>query len=170
MNDREKIFSELVKDNHSSIYRICLGYLYDRSHADDLYQEILLQIWRSLDSYKGNAQVSTWVYRIAVNTAITYNALHRKNRYDELPETVNIADEGLQHAQEKESRLGMLHKAISMLEEQDRLIISLVLEDLSYKEIAEITGSNTNATGVKINRIKTRIMKLMADKTADNGL
>lgn len=162
MSHREQIFSEIVRDNRNSIYRICLAYLYDRSYADDLYQEILLQIWSSLDSYSGAAKMSTWVYRVAMNTAITYNSLHKKNRHHELPDTVQIADEN--PAPQQEQRMQQLYKAISMLEEQDRLIISLVLEDVSYKEIAEITGSNVNNTGVRINRIKTRLMKLMDPK------
>lgn len=167
MNNRDKIFTDLVRENHASIYRICLAYLYDKSHAADLYQEILLQVWKSLGNYKGDAKVSTWIYRIAVNTAITYNQQFSKNRYEELPETINIADTS--DAKEKESQLSMLTQAISQLETQDRLIISLVLEDLSYKEIAEITGSNINNTGVRITRIKARLLKLMNDKTSGNG-
>jgi len=169
LSQREQIFSDLVKDNHRSIYRICLAYLYDRSHADDLYQEILLQVWTSLDSYRGQSQLNTWVYRVAVNTAITYNALHKKSSHTPLPDTVHIADEE-HYNPTTDERLQMLYKAIAKLEEQDRLVISLVLEDLSYKQIAEITGSNVNNTGVRIARIKTRLMKLMDPKTVNDEL
>jgi RNA polymerase sigma factor (sigma-70 family) len=169
LNQRDKIFTDIISSNHGSIYRICLAYLYDRSHAADLYQEILLQIWNSLDSYKGKAQVSTWIYRIAVNTAITYNKQYTRSRYEELPDTADlIADAG--HSKEQEARLAQLHLAISQLDTNDRLIISLVLEDLSYKEIAEITGSNTNNIGVRITRIKARLLKLMNDKNNNDGL
>lgn len=170
MNQREKIFSEVVHENKGGIYRICLAYLYDKSHADDLYQEILLQIWKSLDNFKGAAQISTWVYRIAVNTAITYNAHHKKKKHEPLPEIVNIADEHTGQAKEKEQQLASLTNAISKLEEQDRLLISLVLENISYKEIAEITGSNTNNIGVRINRIKARLLKIMNNKITEDGL
>ena len=170
MNQRDTIFTEIVHSNHSSIYRICLAYLYDKSHAADLYQEILLQIWKSLDSYKGAAMINTWVYRIAVNTAITYNNQFSKDRYVELPDTVNIADDNAAHSKEKETQLSALSYAISQLDTHDRLIISLVLEDLSYKEIAEITGSNTNNIGVRITRIKTKLMKLINDKIDNDGL
>lgn len=166
MQNRDKIFSDIVRDNHGSIYRICLAYLYDKSEAQDLYQEILLQVWQSLASYKGEAKLSTWIYRIAVNTAITYNTRLKKDLTLTLPETINIADVHDDTAGAKEVQLSRLSYAISLLEEQDRLIVSLVLEDLSYKEIADITGYNTNNIGVKITRIKDRLLKLMTIKSA----
>jgi RNA polymerase sigma-70 factor (ECF subfamily) len=169
LSQRDKIFSDIVQQHHGSIYRICLAYLYDRSHADDLYQEILVQVWKSLDSYKGTAQLGTWIYRIAVNTAITYNIKNKKTKLEELPEAMVVADEP-GNAKERESQLSQLAKAINQLEEQDRLLISLVLEDLSYKEIAEITGGNVNSTGVRITRVKARLLKLMTNKTDDDGL
>lgn len=164
MEQKEKLFGKIVQDNHASIFRICRAYLYDKAHADDLYQEILLQLWTSLDKYRGDAQLSTWVYRVAVNTAITYNAGQKKYRVNSLPDTVNIPDDGTHVAKEKEQQLSLLTWAIGQLEGQDRLIILLVLEDLSYKEIAEITGSSVSNTGARISRIKTRIMKLVNDK------
>ena len=170
MEQRDKIFDLIVQANRGGIYRICLAYLYDQSQADDLYQEILLQVWKSLDSFKGAAQISTWVYRVAVNTAISYNASHKKSRHEPLPDVLNIADDHTAAAQQKENKLNRLHQAINQLEEQDRLLISLVLEDMSYKEIAEITGSNTNNIGVRISRIKARLLKIMNDKMPEDGL
>jgi RNA polymerase sigma-70 factor (ECF subfamily) len=137
-----------------------MAYLYNKSYADDLYQEIMMQVWKSLDSYRGDAKLNTWVYRIAVNTAITYNVKQSRAGHTPLPETIDLPADDI-HANEKEGQLAMLHKAISQLEENDRLIISLVLEDVSYREIAEITGNTENNIGVKVSRIKTRLMKLM---------
>jgi len=157
---REQIFNDMVAENRAGIYRICLAYLHDRSWADDLYQEILLQLWSSLDRFRGEAKRSTWVYRVAVNTAITYNALHRRSSHQELPDTIqHLPDDAAGKGQEQQMQ--QLYAAIAQLAEQDRLIISLVLEDLSYKEIADITGSSVTNTGVRINRIKARLMKLM---------
>ena len=166
LEQRDKIFGEIVQQCHGSVYRICHAYLYNKSHADDLYQEIMLQVWKSLDKFKGEAKVNTWVYRIAVNTAISYNLQHKREQHSELPETVNVADEHAGAAKEKEQQFELLAKAISKLEEHDRLIISLVLEDLSYKEIAEITGSSINNIGVKISRIKVRLVKLMENNNS----
>ena len=143
-----------------------MAYLYDKGEVDDLYQEILYSVWKSLDSYKGAAQLSTWIYRVAVNTAINYNIKHKKQQHLELPETLNIPAEEKDVKQE-EVQFKKLRHCIQQLESQDRLIISLVLEDKSYKDIAEITGGNTNNVGVKINRIKARLLKLM-ENTSDH--
>lgn len=164
-DQQEIMFNELVKAHHGSIYRICRAYLYDVSHADDLYQEILFQLWKSIQNFKGEAKVSTWIYRIAVNTAINFNLKNKKYQHETLPDFVQVPyEETLLQKQEQEVQLDQLRYCISQLETSDRLIISLVLEDKSYKDIAEITGTNINNVGVKINRIKVRLLKLMENK------
>ncbi len=87
---KEQEFNELIKENHASIYRICRAYLYDVSHANDLYQEILFQVWKSLQNFKGQARVSTWIYRIAVNTAFSYNLKNKKHDHVSLPDSVQL--------------------------------------------------------------------------------
>jgi len=159
---QEEEFNELIKQNHASIYRICRAYLFDVSHANDLYQEILLQIWKSTQNFKGKAKVSTWVYRVAVNTAITYNLKNKKHEYHSLPDKMELPyEDTIPQKVEQEVQLDRLRYCISQLEPENRLIISLVLENKSYKDIAEITGININLVGVKINRIKARLLKLM---------
>lgn len=166
----EQLFNKAVKDNQAAVYRICLAYLYDRSHAADLYQEIMLQVWKSMPRFRGESSINTWIYRIAVNTAITYNAQYKKSKHTELPDMGSVADTGMQDKIQQEAALNKLSHAISLLEEHDRLLVSLMLEGMSYKEIAEITGSNTNNVGVRITRIKARLMKLMDNKTEEDGL
>lgn len=162
LNQEQDLFSELVKENHASIYRICRAYLYDISHADDLYQEILYQAWKGLKNFKGQAKASTWIYRIAVNTAISYNIKNKRHQHLQLPESFQIPyQDTLAQKKEQEAQLIKLRFCISQLVPQDRLIISLVLENKSYKEIGEITGSSLSNTGVKINRIKGRLLNLM---------
>jgi len=159
---QEEEFNALIKANHASIYRICRAYLYDVSHANDLYQEILFQIWKSIQNFKGNSRVSTWVYRVAVNTAISYNLKNKKHTHEALPDLENKPyDDTLTAKIEQDAQLDRLRYCISKLEAQNRLIISLVLEERSYKDIAEITGTNINHVGVKINRIKGLLLKLM---------
>jgi RNA polymerase sigma factor (sigma-70 family) len=168
MDQQEKNFTELVAENHASIYRICRAYLYDASLADDLYQEILYQVWTSIESYRGAAKVNTWIYRIAINTAINFNLKNKKHQHVSIPEYVQIPyEDTLLQKLEQEDQLDRLRVCISQLEASDRLIISLVLEDKSYRDIAEITGGNINSVGVKINRIKGRLLKLMEKTTHD---
>ncbi|RYY57517.1 MAG: RNA polymerase sigma factor [Chitinophagaceae bacterium] len=159
---QETDFNELVAANHASIYRICRAYLYDVSHADDLYQEILFQVWNSLKGFKGEAKASTWIYRIAVNTAINYNLKNKRQQHAPMPDSLQLRyEDTLAGKQEQERQLDKLRYCISQLELHDRLVISLVLENKSYKEIAEITGATVSNTGVKINRIKSRLLQLM---------
>lgn len=161
----QEYFNELVTANHASIYRICRAYLYDVSYADDLYQEILYQIWKSIQSFKGNSKVSTWIYRIAVNTAISFNSKNKHHDYVPIPDAFQMPDvETIPEKLEQEAQLEKLRFCISQLAAQDRIIISLLLEKKSYKEIAEITGASLTNTGVRINRIKERLLNLMEDK------
>lgn len=163
--DQQEYFNELVRANHASIYRICRAYLYDVSYADDLYQEILFQVWKSIQSFKGNSKVSTWVYRIAVNTAISFNSRNKRHDYVPIPDSFQMPDiESIPEKLEEEAKLEKLRYCISLLAAQDRIIISLLLEKKSYKEIAEITGASLTNTGVRINRIKDRLLNLMEDK------
>jgi RNA polymerase sigma factor (sigma-70 family) len=165
LDKEEEDFNQLVKDNHASIYRICRAYLYDVSHANDLYQEILFQIWKGIHNFKGKAKVSTWIYRVAVNTAISYNLKNKKYGFAALPAEIEYPyEDTMPEKIAQEIQLNQLRYWISQLEANNRLIISLVLEDKSYKEIAEITGTNVNLVGVKINRIKAQLLKLMESK------
>lgn len=165
-NSKEAVFNELMKENHASIYRICRAYLYDKSHSDDLYQEILYQIWKSLRTFKQQANVKTWIYRIAVNTAINYNIKNKRSQLQPLPDQFQVVfEETVSEKTEQENQLNKLRYCINQLDSPDRLLISLVLEDKSYKEIAEITGSTTNHVGVRISRIKSRLLKLMERRT-----
>ncbi|WDF56102.1 RNA polymerase sigma factor [Mucilaginibacter sp. KACC 22063] len=159
---QESLFNDLVKDHKPSIYRICRAYLYNTDEADDLYQEILYQIWKSLKNFKGQSQIGTWIYRIAVNTAISYNLKHKRNQHLPLPASLQLPyEETLTVKREQEAQLQQLYQAISQLPPEERLIISLVLEEKSYKEISEITGASISNTGVKINRIKSRLLQLI---------
>ena len=162
--ERERLFLELFQQNKASIQRLCWGYLDSPHDAEDLFQEIMANVWNSLPSFRGESKIGTWVYRIAVNTAL----VHRR-KWKRGEELQDIAD-GRSCAQqnlERRERLELLHKAIATLAAQDRLIVTLLLEGLSYKEMAEITGLTVNHVGVKISRIKQALEQNMLE--AANG-
>lgn len=149
--ERERLFQELFAANRSRIERLCYGYLGSCAEVDDLFQEVMINVWNSLPAFRGEASPATWLYRIAVNTALMYR---RKRRAAEpLPELRDPSRGALQSL-EAEERLAALRAAIASLPCQDRLILTLLLEGLSYKEIAEITGLTVNHVGVKISRAK----------------
>lgn len=158
--EREKTFVELFEKNRASIRRLCFGYLNSACEVDDLFQEIMTNAWNALPKFRGEAKISTWLYRIAVNTAL----IHRRKRRpsEELHDLPDHRASAHQDLEERE-RLESLHRAVAQLGDQDRVIVTLLLEGLSYKEIADITGITVNYVGVKIVRIKQALEQLMTE-------
>lgn len=158
--ERERLFQELFAENRARIQRLCYGYLGPGGDVDDLFQEVMINVWNSLPSFRGDSRASTWLYRVAVNTAL----MHRRKRRatEQLPELRDPA-RGAQQSLENQERLAALRAAIATLPDQDRLIITLLLEGLSYKEIAEITGLTVNHVGVKISRIKQVLEEMLTE-------
>jgi len=142
------------------IIKICRAYSHTQEDFEDYYQEVCLQIWRSKDSFKGDADWSTWIYRITLNVCLTLLKKDKKHSQrfvsDALPPEVRV--ENLAFASEQ---LNLLYAAIRRLSEVDRAVILLYLEEKSYQEIAIIIGTNPNNIGVRINRIKERLKKLL---------
>lgn len=163
---KEQRFQELLTENKEMIYRLCYAYLYNKDDVEDLFQEIMINIWNNLDKFRNEAKISTWIYRIAVNSALMHNKKSQKHRsiYSNIDSEIGktILDDS-EEMKEKEHRIEELRKAISQLKKQDRLIISLVLEGVKYEEIAEIMGMTMSNVGVRINRIKSNLFKMMRD-------
>ena len=155
---KEAQFESLYLDHKDKIYRLCLGFVREKELAKDLFQEILIKIWRHLESFKGESEISTWIYRIAYNTALTHTAKEKKKaiHQTDFPENLDLA-EPESFTQEKENQLNALYKAISSLPELDRIIATMLLEGTPYKSIAEISGISENYVAVKVNRIKTAL-------------
>ena len=163
----EKSFIEVFKENKDIIFRLCYTSLNNKADVDDLFQEVMINAWRSLDNFRQEAKISTWLYRITVNTALLYNKrFKRKSKRFFNVEPIEL-DENHSHEdpfqKSNNEDLRILNKAISKLNKQDRIIIGLFLEDISYEEISEIVGISSNYVGVKINRIKPVLAKLMEE-------
>ncbi len=168
-NQKELDFEALYLSHKDKIYRLCLGFVREKELANDLFQEILIKIWRHLESFKGESDISTWIYRIAYNTALTFTAKEKKksDQQTELPETLDLA-EPENYSQEQEIRLQLLYQAISELPELDRIIATLLLEGTAYKAIAEISGISENYVAVKVNRIKSSLTQKLNPQTHGN--
>ena len=154
----EKEFLSLIQDNQRIIHKVCRIYRDNPEDREDLFQEIVFQLWRSYPSFRGGSKSSTWLYRIALNTAM---ASFRKNK-----PTITFAEylpdvqfEDIEY--EGNERQEQLLKSIRQLSEPDRALIALYLDDLSYQQIAGIMGISENNVGVKLNRIKKRLQKLI---------
>ncbi len=157
----EDDFLKIAEDYQGIIYKVCKMYRDSREDQEDLYQEIVLQLWKAFPKFRKESKVSTWMYRIALNTAI---AIFRKNKIAlEFKENIPKDDQSNNtHIQsENEERL---FEAIRTLKKVDRAVIALYLEDYPHKEIAEITGITENYVGVKISRIKEKLKKILSTR------
>jgi RNA polymerase sigma-70 factor (ECF subfamily) len=140
------------------VFRLCCAYCADPDDRLDLLQMIFLNVWKNLDSFEARSKIGTWIYRIAVNTALLY--IKRENRRKSLFRSSAI--EGVYTTRRSQPDIilddredvNMLYTAINRLPELDRLIITMTLDELSYKQIADVTGLTANHIGVKVNRIK----------------
>lgn len=158
MESKEKLFKEIFDKNSKKIFHLCYGYTGDEDSANDLLQETFLKVWQNLEKFKKNSLISTWIYRIAVNTCLTYLRSEKRQAKDEI--TDNILETRAEDFSEKNEQIAMLYKCISKLEENDRLIITMVLDELPYAEIAEISGISEGNLRVKIHRIKIKLTEL----------
>lgn len=157
---KELQFEEIYAQHRDRIFRLCLGFAKGDEAAQDLFQEILIKVWKHLDSFRGESEISTWLYRIAYNTAITFSAKEKKleTKQTKLPDNLNLMDPEYSHS-EKDFQVNLLYQAIGELSELDRIIATLLLENTSYRGIAEISGISENYVAVKVNRIKFTLSK-----------
>jgi len=123
--------------------------------AQDLFQEIALNIWRGLKTYKGQAVISTWVYRIALNSSINYSIRLRRDGKNLL--SLHIVDFAASSENKEDERIEQLYRFVNRLNNADRSLITLYFEDFSHKEIAEITGISENYVAVKLSRIREKL-------------
>lgn len=140
------------------IIKICRAYTNSQEDFEDYYQEVCLQIWRTRNNFRGQSEWSTWVYRLALNVSLTMLKKEKNNQQYFSSESMpnELSENNLAFPDEA---LNQLYDAIKLLSEVDRGVILLYLEEKSYKEIAEITGTNPNNIGVRIKRIKGRLKK-----------
>lgn len=157
MNQKQQ-FTDLYTDYYHRMFKLCLGYTGNSAQAEDLVQEVFVSVWNNMQGFKHQAAWGTWMYRIAVNTCLTYLRKKKLNIKDADPwvEAAYLAEE----SGNKEQEINLLYKSISKLPEADRLIIGMVLEDQPYEEIAAILNISTNNLRVKIHRIKKQLTEI----------
>jgi len=156
MNQQEQ-FTNLYNEYGEGIKKLCLGYTGDAVLAQDLLQETFIAVWNNMQKFRGDSKWSTWIYRIAANTCLA----HLRKKKDTVMDVANSALAMLpDEVNTKEQEIQLLYKCISRLAETDRLIITLVMEDKPYEEIAAITGITANNLRVKIYRIKKQLTEI----------
>lgn len=163
--EKEKLFLTILEKHENQIYRVCWGFTEDLNDVNDLFQESIIRIWQGIDGFKGKSSLSTWIYRISVNTCIFWkkqkNTIQFFNDIENeiiLPIVPSIEDFLI-----NDEKIIILRKTIQLLSKVDRTLILLYMEKCTYKDIAEITGLSATNVGVKINRIKQRLKRLIND-------
>lgn len=153
---REAEFIALINQHQGILQKICTLYRDSKEDREDLFQEIVFQLWKSIASFEGRSAFSTWMYRIALTTAM---ALYRKKK----PAVIYITEfpEMQERAEELSDQQEQFLAALKKLNDAEKAFITLYLEDLSYKEIAAIIGITENNVGVKLNRIKTKLQEIL---------
>jgi len=164
----EHKFLELVNENRNRILRVCRVYSWNSADQDDLYQEILFQIWRSLPALKEKQFANTWLYRVAINTAISFvrkRASHSERVIHFEPADLTRKIESRQATEENsDDRMANLYTAIFKLDSLEKALVTLFLEDFTYEEMAEITGISANNVGVMLHRAKKKLSSLIKEE------
>lgn len=156
--ESEKQFEKYIKENELLIHKVCRIYAYTSADREDLFQEIVIQLWHAYPKFKGEAKFTTWLYRVALNTAIT--GLRKKKDFIESREPGQLPDRISYENENSEEELQELYKAIEQLNQVEKAIVMLYMEDRSYEEMEEILGMSQGNLRVKMNRIKEKLRRL----------
>lgn len=157
---QENDFIRTIELHRGIIFKVCKMYCPVNDDCDDLYQDIVAQLWKAWSGFRGDAKISTWIYRIALNTAISGFRKQKRNPLVNSLDTddINISqDDG----RKKKEDLEMLHMAIGMLSDVEKAMIMLYLDDVSYEEISSIMGITQNNVRVKMLRIREKLKNIM---------
>ncbi len=155
---KEHQFELLVRQHKRTIYTVCYMFSHNKTEIDDLFQEILIRLWNGFDHYEGRSSAQTWVYRVALNTAINQDKKER-HRIETIPLTVDI--DPYEADDPSSQQIRELYNRISRL---DRSLVLLWLEGVSYDEIGAIIGITPNNVGVKLARIKEKLVNMSKNK------
>lgn len=158
MTQNEALFKSIFDRNNRKVYHLCYGYTGDSDAANDLMQETFIKVWQNLDKFRNQSQISTWIYRIAVNTCLSYLRVEKRKVTDEINE--RIIETRADEVSDKQEQVNQLYKCIAQLEENERIIITMVLDEVPYQEIAEISGISEGNLRVKIHRIKNKLTEI----------
>ena len=156
--NKEDVFTKLIRDNEGIIFKISSMYTKDSQDHKDLYQDIVYQLWKSFDSFRQESKISTWLYRVAMNTAITQVKKENKSRMG-LPIEDVVINEIQTDNVDLEEKIKYLYRQIHQLNPLEKGLILLMLEGKKHEEIAEITGLSRSNVGTRISRIKEKLKK-----------
>jgi len=149
----------MVRDNKSTIYTVCYMFSNDADEVNDLFQEVLANLWKGMEKFEGRSDIKTWIYRVSLNTCISIDRKKKKKKSVPLSMNINLFEDKDEDSKQAE----MLRKRISKLGPFDRAIILLWLENMSYEEIGAVVGTSTKNVSVRLYRIKEQLKNMSND-------
>ena len=156
MNALEQQFAQTVKEHKSTIYTVCYMFSKDADEVNDLFQEVLVNLWKGFESFEHRSDIKTWIYRVALNTCISLDRKKRRAATAQVSMDINLFED----SDEDTRQVDLLHKRISRLQPFDRAIVLLWLENLSYEEIGQIVGITTKNVSVRLYRIREQLKNI----------
>ena len=162
MSLTEKEFSNIVKEHRSTIYTVCYMFSNNQDEVADLFQEVLINLWKSLPSFEGRSQMRSWIYRVALNVCVSLDRKRKKLRTVPLTMDINPYEEAETNHNSKQ--MDILRRRIARLPQFDRAIVLLWLENMSYEEIGAIVGITPKNVSVKLYRIKEQLKNMSSEE------
>lgn len=157
MKELETLFAQFVREHKSMIYSVCYMFSKDADEVNDLFQEVLINLWNGFGKFRGDSKANTWIWRVSLNTCISYERKNKK-RKNLVPLTMDI--DLFSDTDEETRQIAILQERVRRLKPFDRAIILLWLENLSYDEIAAIIGITTKNVSVRLYRIKEQLKNM----------
>ncbi len=155
-NDQQLVFKQWLSEYKALIFKVIKAYAFTVMDQEDLFQEVIIQIWHSIPSFRRESSPTTWIYRVSLNTAIKW--IRKEKKHNQVGPIDNVEPMLCVHKTAADERLTWLYEEISKLDAIDRSITLLLLDGFSYKEMATILGISESNVGVKINRIKRHLI------------
>lgn len=164
-HQENQTFEQALEANKGKIYRICRIYAVNPIEPEDLFQEVVYQIWKSYASFKGKSSVDTWIYRIALNVCIRARGrFNKKNEKTSRLNSIQFAATETTRSSIEDQKYAALQSCIQTLKDIDKSVVTLTLEELPYKEIATVTGLSENHIAVKMKRIRKALFTCITSK------
>lgn len=157
----EHNFVALLEKHQNIVHKVCRLYTNNQEQHNDLFQEITIQLWKAFPKFRGDAKFSTWMYRVGLNTAITLYRKSKRRINTQDYESVQFKIKAEEYDNTEEEQLKLLYKAVYQLNDIDKALVFLYLEDKNYKEISETLGISEVNARVKMNRIKTKLKTIL---------
>lgn len=159
MTTSEKQFAQTIAEHKGTIYTVCYMFSKDADEVNDLFQEVLVNLWRGFESFGQRSDIRTWIYRVSLNTCISLDRKRRRSAHVPLTMDINLFED----RDEDTQQVSLLHRRISKLRPFDRAIVLLWLEELSYEEIGQIVGITAKNVSVRLFRIKEQLKQMSND-------